>query len=104
MVQSKQINKKHMATKKIHKPFVLKANRKGQHFVETVNRNRRIGYVTESYDRRQGADRAIISHLKLMQRALASIDNDLSRVGELIEDQTIVVSAAPKKVVVKSKK
>jgi uncharacterized protein YegP (UPF0339 family) len=78
-----------MPNKKIHKPFVIKKDVNGQHFVETVGRNRKIGFVSESFLRRQGADRAVKSLIKYVYEAITLIDGDMSRIGELIDDKSV---------------
>lgn len=74
--------------KKIHKLFVIKKSLNGQHMVETVSRNRRIGFVTETFQRRQGAERAIKTIIKQIYESITLIDGDWSRINELIDDRT----------------
>jgi uncharacterized protein YegP (UPF0339 family) len=85
-----------MQDKKTHKLFALKKAVNGQHYIETVSRNRKIGFVTEQFKRRQGAERAVKTLLIQIYEALMSIDGEFARIGELIDDRTRTGTPIPK--------
>lgn len=74
--------------KKIHKLFRIKYSLDGQILVGTISRNGKIGFVTETFHRHQGAERAIKTLLKQVYEAITLIDGDWSRINELIDDRT----------------
>jgi uncharacterized protein YegP (UPF0339 family) len=76
--------------KKLPRPFILKDSDDGQFFSTIVypRGNREVAYTTETYTQKQKAKQAIHQIAINIYEALYLIDFDMSRLDELIDDQT----------------